>query len=328
MSFGLMYPGLFLVWCSQRIYRVRLAREKRRAKQAAAIHPKDVDSVMTGLGHVDEPFLYRLGLEFALFRTYAVPTISRLLADTGKLSANPNLRYDVTDLLLREATERDGPRRTKAIQRINAIHAQYGSRISNEDLLFTLCAFIVEPLRWISRFGTRPPLQQEWVASYAQWREIGREMGVKDIPSSLSAVLTFYDTYAEQNMRYDDSSRSIAESTIGLLVSQCPSPLVPLAKSAINALLDDQVRLALKYPPPNPIVAECVYAVLRLRACFLRNFVFPLDKPRFRTPDTPEANSRKMCPRFHLYNTTVPSYVVENVGSAPTGSLLALDSGH
>ena len=40
-------------------------------------------------------------LELALFRTYAVPSVSRLLARTGEFTERAQKRYDDTELLIR-----------------------------------------------------------------------------------------------------------------------------------------------------------------------------------------------------------------------------------
>jgi hypothetical protein len=41
-------------------------------------------------------------LEFALFRTYCVPSISALLNSTGEFNARAQKRYDDTDLIVSE----------------------------------------------------------------------------------------------------------------------------------------------------------------------------------------------------------------------------------
>ena len=51
------------------------------------------------------PLVYRLSLEFALFRTYAIPSISKRLAQTRVFATACGRRYDDTDLLLREVLE-------------------------------------------------------------------------------------------------------------------------------------------------------------------------------------------------------------------------------
>src|SRR6056297_2323188 len=73
-------------------------------------------------------------LEFALFRTYAVPSISGLLSKTGEFRHRTRKRYDDTELLLSEISENglDSARGHAAISRVNEMHGRY--RISNADM--------------------------------------------------------------------------------------------------------------------------------------------------------------------------------------------------
>lgn len=73
-------------------------------------------------------------LELALYRTYAVPSIGRLLAETSELTDRSQKRYDDTALLLDAVVEHgfdSDPGRT-AIRRINQMHRSYD--ISNDDM--------------------------------------------------------------------------------------------------------------------------------------------------------------------------------------------------
>ena len=83
----------------------------------------------------------------ALFRTYAVPSISGLLAETGEFERRPRKRYDDTELILAEMLENglDSPRGRAALARMNAMHGRFP--IANEDMLYVLSTFIFEPIR-------------------------------------------------------------------------------------------------------------------------------------------------------------------------------------
>lgn len=48
------------------------------------------------------PFLWREALELALFRTYSVPSISRLLVATREFELRCGKRYEDTDLIMEE----------------------------------------------------------------------------------------------------------------------------------------------------------------------------------------------------------------------------------
>src|SRR6185437_3929322 len=94
-------------------------------------------------------------LELALYRTYAVPSIGRLLATTAELTNRTQKRYDDTALLLDAVVEHgfDGEDGRTAIRRINQMHRSY--EISNEDMRYVLCTFVVMPNRWLDAYGWR-----------------------------------------------------------------------------------------------------------------------------------------------------------------------------
>jgi hypothetical protein len=107
------------------------------------------------------PFTYEKALQFALFKTYGIPTISKLLMKTKQLSDSrfAGKRYTDTEILIAEflSSPPDSDRTKEAISRMNYIHSIYQNQglISNDDLLYTLALFILEPISWISRYEWR-----------------------------------------------------------------------------------------------------------------------------------------------------------------------------
>ena len=101
------------------------------------------------------PWDIERALEFALFRTYAVPSISGLLFKTGEFVRRPRKRYDDTELILSEILENgfDSKRGQSALRRLNEMHGRFP--ISNADYLYVLSTFVFEPIRWLERFGWR-----------------------------------------------------------------------------------------------------------------------------------------------------------------------------
>lgn len=77
---------------------------------------RDARTYMIALSCWDFPCDIEKALEFALFRTYAVPAISGLLQRTGEFENRTRKRYDDTELILAEIQEhgpdiRAAPRR-------------------------------------------------------------------------------------------------------------------------------------------------------------------------------------------------------------------------
>src|SRR6188474_1494312 len=112
-------------------------------------------------------------LELALFRAFGVAKGSALLAETGEFTERTQKRYDDTVLMLSEMLEHgyDSPRGRAAMRQMNRLHGHYA--IPNDEFLYVLSTFIYEPIRWITRFGWRPMVEQEKQATFYFWVEIG-----------------------------------------------------------------------------------------------------------------------------------------------------------
>lgn len=127
----------------------------------------------------DFPFDTTRALEFALFRTFCLPSISALLDRTGEFRQRPQKRYDDTDIIVSELMEwgYDSERGMKALQRMNQLHGRFA--IANQDFLYVLSTFIYEPIRWNRRFGWRIMSESVRLGYFYFWREVGRAWASK-----------------------------------------------------------------------------------------------------------------------------------------------------
>src|SRR5215471_5408402 len=84
----------------------------------------------------DFPFDTTRALEFALFRTFCVPSVSALLDRTGEFQERAQRRYDDTDLIVSELMEHgyDSERGRAALRRMNQLHGRFA--ITTEDVLY------------------------------------------------------------------------------------------------------------------------------------------------------------------------------------------------
>jgi hypothetical protein len=229
------------------------------------------------------PFDTAHALDFALFRTFAVPSIGALLDRTGQFQYFGQKRYDDTDLLLSEVAEHgyDSERGRAAIRRINQIHGRFA--ISNDDFLYVLSTFVFEPERWINRFGWRPLVEQERQAAFIYWREIGRRMNIQGLPADRAAFEHFNREYERTHFRYTDASHRVGVATRDLLLSwYLPGPLRRLGEPFAHALMDDPLLEAFGFPRPPPGLRWLVEGTLRLRARLVR-LLPPRRRPRLRT---------------------------------------------
>jgi hypothetical protein len=236
----------------------------------------------------DFPFDTTRSLEFALFRTYCVPSIAELLDRTGEFARRAQKRYDDTDLIVSELMEwgYDSDRGQRALRRMNQIHGRF--RIANEDFLYVLSTFVFEPVRWNARFGWRPMCAQERLGLFYFWREVGRRMSLKDLPATYEEFERYNVGYEKRHYRYTEASHRVGSATRELFVGWFPRPLAPLTRAVIHALMDDPTIEAFGFPRPSPLLRRLVAAGMRLRARVLR-WLPPRRRPRLRTARRPRS---------------------------------------
>ncbi|WP_257462884.1 oxygenase MpaB family protein [Archangium lipolyticum] len=234
---------------------------------------KDDQRILFLSWYHDFPWDCRKALEFALFRTYAVPSISGLLDSTGEFLQRTQQRYDDTELLIAEFVENGyhSERGRRAIRRMNQLHHRF--HIPNEDYLYVLSTFVFEPRRWINRFGWRPYSEHERLATWFFWRNIGRMMNIRDIPSSYEDFERFNVEYERAHFRYSETNRRIGEATRELFLSwYLPRPLRKLGRPAVHSMMDEPLREAFGFPRPPAALQRSVQGLLRARSLALRAF--------------------------------------------------------
>ncbi|OZC84755.1 hypothetical protein CH254_20380 [Rhodococcus sp. 06-412-2C] len=212
------------------------------------------------------PWDYQRALEFALFRTYCVPTISALLARTGEFENRPQKRYDDTSLLMAELLEHgfDSERGRESLRMVNRMHGQYD--ISDDDMLYVLTTFIYEPIEWIDTYGWRRLHPKERLATFHFYCAVGKRMGIKNIPESYTEFAQFKLDYEERTFRFTEDNRRIGTYTLDLYCSWYPAALTPAVKQAVFALLDDRMAGAFGFPAGSPTVERVAVRALRARA--------------------------------------------------------------
>lgn len=209
-------------------------------------------------------------LELAIFHTFAVPSISRILDRTGEFAHCGQKRYDDTVALLREVA-RDGPmspRGRTAIRRMNWIHRAYNIR--NDDLLYVLATFVVVPVRWITQYGWRSLTEGEVRAAVNYYREVGRLMGIRRIPLTYGGFASYLDVYERENHAFSEANRRLAASLIAIFEAWFPRLVRPLTRRCVTAALGEQLRRALGLSDPPRLIRTGVHVLLRARAALLR----------------------------------------------------------
>lgn len=253
------------------------------ARRTAALDATDdAEQIYRILAAHEFPWDMSQALGFALYRTYAVPSIGRLLYETGEFTERTQKRYDDTGLLL-DAVLEHGLGSTvgrSAVRRINRMHGMYD--ISNDDMRYVLCTFVVVPNRWLDRFGWRRLSEHEKTAAANYYRQLGRHMGIRDIPATHQEFAAALDAHEAEHFAYDAGARAVADATLDLMTTFPPNSHAPaaLVRRFSYALMDAPLLDAFGYPHPSRLEQKAAAAALRARGFVLRRMA-PRTEPFF-----------------------------------------------
>lgn len=247
----------------------RFAMRDRIAQLDAEADCREISQL---LQYYEFPWDLMQAASLAQFRTFAVPSIGELLGATGEYTERVQKRYDDTVLLLAAFLDHDLASDTgrRAIRRLNNMHSAY--EIANGDMLYTLATLLVGPVRWIAEFGWRDLTAHEITGFTNHLRNVGRHMGIKDIPGTYAEFAAFYDEYERAHFAYSAGGRAVADSTLRLMTTFPPNDRLPAAVSLriARAMMDEPLTSALGYRPTSALERVLVRGALKTRGRLLR----------------------------------------------------------
>jgi mpaB/rubber oxygenase-like protein len=242
-----------------------------RLERILALDPdSDCEEIYRLLAEYEFPWDITKALQFALFRTYAVPSIGRLLDRTGEFNRAAQKRYDDTVLILSEifhwGTSSD--RGQQALKQLNAIHGRF--KISNDDYVYTLSTFVVTPVRWIEQFGWRRLHPREVRALTNAMRHLGEGMKLAEIPETYAQFERLFDDYEREHFEFDAGGRRVADATVALFGSWYPQLLTPAVTRGVRLLMEPHLLTAFGFPPVPSVGRKAAELALKVRAGLLR----------------------------------------------------------
>ena len=199
----------------------------------------------------DFPWDTQRALELALMRTFAVPQSSALLVSTEELSKRTQKRYDDTTIIISTIGfyGYDSVEGRTAIRRMNQMHARY--KIPNDEFLYVLSTFVLEPIRWNAKYGWRKLSENEKLATYYFWVEVGKRMNIKNIPESLKKLEQFSLAYEKEHFAFSEANQVLAVATRDMFLSWIlPKPLWFLGTECVHAMMDKPLRDAFGFVEP------------------------------------------------------------------------------
>ncbi|WP_182378996.1 oxygenase MpaB family protein [Nocardioides sp. WS12] len=269
-----------------------MAKSLWRERNDALDPETDYVEIVQNLSTYEFPWDILQALGFALFRTFAVPSVGRLLYETGAFTEATQKRYDDTGLLLEPPIVHgfESAEGRAALRRINQMHKAYD--ISNDDMRYVLSTFVVVPKRWLDEFGWRPLTDNEVRAVVNYYRALGKHLNIKDIPETYDAFMHLMDDYERTHFAFDQGGRRVADATLHLMTTFYPRPTRKAVHQFGRALMDRPLLDAFGYVAPHPVVRKASVAAMKARARLLRHVpskrkpTFAIDLPRIKSyPD-------------------------------------------
>jgi len=232
-------------------------------------------------------------------------------------------------MLIGEFVENNGnggltgqPHRAKlAIQRLNAIHDQYGDLILYRDMLYVLSVFLVTPCefcdtRWSTR--TMSPKEKEYI--FHHWMEIGRQMYL-DVDQEWTCYedcQAFKKHYERVYLVYAPENYDVMLSTVNYFVQTLPSCIQPGIRSIVLSIIAGMQSTpkhckALGLSLPSYHFTFLLDFILTSRAILHRYFFFPIARWSNRltafqqvVQTTTTTNLNNGCCPFALYHPARP----------------------
>lgn len=279
----------------------------------------DAYQIQRWLAEQEFPKVFSASVFFALFKTYGVPSISKLLVKTGHFTyrgdgtAASKRAADTSVLLTNMVIGRPGSQRAmEAVARTNYLHSMYLKRgqISDDDMLYTLSLFTLEGMRWTDLYEWRKLTAMERCAMATFWKALGEDLRItyRQLPSFetgwsdglhwLEELECWSRQYGTEYVRPDDSNARLAESTVNLALHNVPKLWRPLAQKFVALLLEPRFREAMRIPHPSPTYQLGFNLVIRLRKILLRHCFLP--RPYFRRHRYIEEDPDPLTKRYHV----------------------------
>jgi hypothetical protein len=220
------------------------------------------------LSYFQQTAFGRHDAKFSL-QTYGIPTISNVLTKTGQF-ANPEntlKRYADTGALVGEiiGNSPTSERAFASLARTRFLHSSYraSGKILDQDMLFTLALFALQPIKFIARFEWRELSDLERCAIGTFWKSVGDGLGIPfdALPSGksgfrdgihwLDELNAWSESYEANFMVPDPKNREMADQTTGVLLYTLPKAAHRAGFQFVSFMMDDRLRKAMLYVSPK-----------------------------------------------------------------------------
>ena len=213
----------------------------------------------------DMAFEVQFGLEMSFVRTFAVPSIAKVLAGTGEIAARPLKRSLDTGLMMYELIDAgtEAPRAREVVRMVNQMHKRLP--ISDGQYNYVLTTFIVPALRWMDDYGWRPTTATEKDAVTIFYGRVGQLMGLSWVPASYEEAASYLDSYEEANLAPSPEGANLMQASQRSLATRMPRGTRWASPALVRLMLDDRLCDALSLPRPSRAARAAFALAMRAR---------------------------------------------------------------
>ncbi|KAL1716371.1 hypothetical protein EV715DRAFT_205416 [Schizophyllum commune] len=246
------------------------------AKDAQSLSPEEAQEIVQlSLGY-DMHYIMTMALSFALFKTYGIPSISKLLLATKELSTRENVAKRIIDTELLIATWTHcpisghypgaaaapcDPRAMLSMARVNWLHSRYH-------------------ITWAENYGWRPCSELEKHAWFVYWSEIGKRMNINDIPETFEELKQWSVAYEETHLVPSPTNFEVAKYSVEEILYRVPNAfgLKHFARRLSVCLMGDRLREAMMQKPQPAYMHTILRLIFRSVAFVQKHLMLPRSK--------------------------------------------------
>ncbi|KAL6708922.1 hypothetical protein ACN47E_002329 [Coniothyrium glycines] len=286
------YAGLCVSQRDKQRRAIEADFHRRRGPSLASMTLEDAWKIQKWLAEQEFPKTLSTGVFFALFKTYGIPSIAKVLTTTGHMTSSflsLSRRTADTGQLLNNAiiAPPHSKRSIEAIVRTAWLHRGFrrAGKITNDEMLYTLSLFALEGKRWVAMYEWRSLTDLEVCAIGLFWKQIGKDLDISyaDLDVSdqdtglgwLRALERWSCAYENAHMAPHPSNHTLAVATLELLGAGLPAPAQRFAGDVFCYLMGPKLRRAMCMPKPSSLTVALIRGLIRTRKFFIRYLALP-----------------------------------------------------
>ncbi|MFF7212850.1 oxygenase MpaB family protein [Streptomyces sp. NPDC008238] len=183
------------------------------------------------------PRAWKLGLNLAFCRCFAVPSVARVLMSTGRITGDPLLRAKATGAALFQVLDEgpDSPASLRVLEHLRRVHA--GLPVGDDAFVYVLGLFCVHPLRFMAAHGPRRPTAAEEESAHAFCTLLGRRMGIGPLPATYGEFAAAQDAYEERHFGRSPEGLALWAASRRVFRERLPGPFSAIGPLLAEALM-------------------------------------------------------------------------------------------